>query len=647
MFESVLGAVCASTDSMPEARRREARSAGSTDPVPSGIFPKAVQLSAGARVGDYVLEECIGRGGMAEVWRARSVNGGPHVAIKRMLPHIASDPRSLDMFQYEAALGLSFQHPNVVKVLSYDEFDGQPFFVMDLVDGLTCTDYARAVRAGAPRMTLPSVLHVGLSILEALQYLHDFGPRGLVHRDVSPGNILCDGAGQVFLADFGIVLLPYLENEVERRQVRGKRGYMAPEQLSGQPCDPRADLFALGVVLSEMLIGGPLFGNRNELVDLVENYSACPKRLEPALSGPIGRVIRTALAHSPLDRFASAREMAIELRAAAKELGVEPNQGEFAAQLSHADHLLRHTAPSSGPRLATPASKFPPPPRRLPPGRLRVASVLAERFELASRAIVTGRGSHTLGNPALEPVSRLQARPEYAPLAEAPQLSPFERAELPAQLFRIAEARRTGLFLLRSEEGERRIYFQNGVPVLVVAPDAGELFGARLVRAGFANREQIRHALERSLRAGEPLGQTLLRSSDLVPIDMLRLLLAQMTDRFVALGTSSSGGFAFLPDLEPVMRAPRPEVSTQALVVRVIRRAFSDTEIDRALYPHLERTLPTAREIDADRFGLTPEERQALTSLREPGALVGRCGARSTNMRAFRVAAFVAVSVAA
>lgn len=621
---------------MPEARLREARTASSTDPVPSGIYPKAVTLSAGARVGDYVLDSCIGRGGMAEVWRARPVTGGPHVALKRMLPHLATDPRSLDMFQYEAALGLSFQHPNVVKVLSYDEFDGQPFFVMELIDGLTCSELVRALRAGTPHLTPPSVLHVGLSVLDALGYLHDFGPRGLVHRDVSPGNILCRKSGEVLLADFGIVLLPYLESAIDDRRLRGKRGYMAPEQLSGQPCDPRADLFALGVVLAELSIGGPLFGSRNELSDLVENYSACPK----PLAGPMGRVIRKALAHSPHDRFSSASEMAASLREAGCELGVVPSQSALADQLGLARHVAAR--PSS-----TPSSKLPPRSRRPAPGRLRVASVLAERFELASRAIVTGRGHHALENPALQPVSRLQSRPEYAPLGVEPELLPFDRARLPELLFRVCHERRTGLFLLRSEEGERRVYFQNGVPVLVVGPDPGELLGARLVREGLANKEQIRHALERSLRAGEPLGQTLVRSSDLAPIDMLRLLLAQIHDRFVALGAASSGSHAFVAGLEPAMRAPRPGLSTEALIVSVIKRAFSDTEIDRALYPHLESTLSSAREIDPDRFGLIGAEREALQTLAVPGTLLGRCGARATNLRAFRVAAFVAVSVAA
>jgi hypothetical protein len=275
-----------------------------------------------------------------------------------------------------------------------------------------------------------------------------------------------------------------------------------------------------------------------------------------------------------------------------------------------------------------------------------VASVLAERFELAARAIVTGRAGVSLEAPALAPVSRLLARPEYSPLPESLALEPFDRTRLPALLFDVWNARKTGMFLLRGEDGDRRVYFRQGTPTLVVSPNPGDLLGARLVRERIATREQIRHALERSLRAGEPLGETLLGSLDLVPIDMLRLLIAQLTERFVELGRVESGSHAFVPGIEASMVAPRPDVGTPALITRLVRHTFGDAEIDRALYPHLEREIPLVRSLDSESLGLVGEERRALESLARPGAILGRCGAESANLRAFRVAAFVAVSAA-
>lgn len=630
---------------MPGARPQiQSTPSGVTDPMPSGIHAKASRWIPGARVGDYLLVECIGRGGMAEVWRARPVDGGPCVALKSMLPFIAEEPRCLDMFQYEAALGISFKHPNVVRVGSYCEHDGLPYFVMDLIDGPTCADLSRSMRAGGPRLPVGAVLHVGLSLLSALEYLHQFGPGGMVHRDVSPGNVLCDTTGNVFLADFGIVLFPHLKSPAERHRVRGKRGYMAPEQLSGTGCDTRADLFATGLVLAELFLGKQLFGTKNQLRDLIQNYTVEPLPGEPVLSGPIGDVLRRALAHSPTDRFASAREMADALSSAATELGVCADRGMLARHVVEVGHSIARSSSGSTPRR----SSSPSPselPRRSIPGRLRVASVLAERFELAARAIVTGRAGVTLDAPALAPVCRLLARPEYSPLPVNLALDTFDRAELPALLFDIWNGRKTGLFLLRGEDGDRRVYFRNGVPILIAGPDSGDLLGSRLVRERIATREQIRHALERSLRAGEPLGETLLGSIGLVPIDMLRLLVAQLSERFVDLGKVDAGYKMFVPGLEPARVAPRPDIGVPALIARLVRNTFGNAEIDRALYPHLEHELPSARDLVPEALGLVGEERRALESLAKPGAVLGRCGAGSANLRAFRVAAFVALSV--
>jgi serine/threonine protein kinase len=632
-------------EGMPGAQP-QTQSVASTDPMPSGVHEKASSWSSGVRVGDYLLSECIGRGGMAEVWRARPVAGGPAVALKCMHPYLAQEPRCLDMFQYEAALGISFRHPNVVNALAYSEHEGQPYFVMDLIDGPTCADLSRSIRRGGPRLPVAAILHIGLSLLSALEYLHQFGPGGMVHRDVSPGNILCDAAGNVFLTDFGIVLFPHLKSPTERHRVRGKRGYMAPEQLSGVGCDIRADLFSTGLVLSELLLGKQLFGTKNHLRDLIQNYAVDPLPGDPVLSGPIGAVVRRALAHAPSERFASAREMADALSSAAKQLGVRPNPEQLARHVAEVGHSIARWSPGSTPRRSpTPRSGTPPLPRRSLPGRLRVASVLAERFELAARAIVTGRAAVTLDAPALAPVSRLLARPEYAPLPAQLALQPFERARLPSLLFDVWNGRKTGLFLLRGEDGERRVYFRNGIPALITGPDAGDLLGARMVREKIATREQIRHALERSLRAGEPLGETLLASIELVPIDMLRILVAQLADRFVGLGKVDSGQQAFIPGLQSSAVAPRPDIGMPALIARLVRHTFGDAEIDRALYPHIERELPSVRALATEQLGLTREEQGALDLLAQPGALLGRCGAASANLRAFRVAAFVAVSL--
>ncbi len=308
------------------ARDTRPSATGPSEPG-SGIYPKVAPFHTGARIGDLILAERIGHGGMAEVWRAEHPSRGA-VAVKRILPYLQRDPRYLDLFQYEAALGMSFEHSNLVKTLEYGSHFDEPFFVMELIDGPSCKDLLESLQRGGSRLGIGAVVHIGLGVLSALEYIHTFStgrrsePR-LVHRDVSPANVLLDRSGKVLLSDFGIAGSA-LACPAREHSLKGKRGYMAPEQLAGAASDARADLFSAGVLLSELLTGGRLFETRSAFTAMVDNYSAWPDRLRGVLQGPLGRVLRIALSHSPCERFRSAAEMARALADAADHSGIEP-----------------------------------------------------------------------------------------------------------------------------------------------------------------------------------------------------------------------------------------------------------------------------------------------------------------------------------
>jgi eukaryotic-like serine/threonine-protein kinase len=197
----------------------------------------------------YDIEAEVGSGGMASVVRARDTDLGRVVAIKRLHRHIAAEPAAADRFKREALSAAALSHPGIVTVHDVGEDEEGPFIVMEFVGGETLTDFLRR------RGPLDPAVAAGIAaqVARALDHAHE---RGVVHRDVKPGNILIDSSGTAKLADFGIATsLIHQERLTEVGQVLGTIAYLAPERVAGEAATPASDLYALGVVLYEMLTG--------------------------------------------------------------------------------------------------------------------------------------------------------------------------------------------------------------------------------------------------------------------------------------------------------------------------------------------------------------------------------------------------------
>jgi len=258
----------------------------------------------GERFGNYELLEKVAVGGMAEIFRARSMHGQgvqKVVCIKRIHPALSSDGVFVEMFIEEARLGVSMVHGNIVPVFDFGYVDGHYYLAMEWVEGLDlATLNGRARIVGMPWPTELAV-HVVVEVLEGLAYAHqkrdDQGrPLELVHRDVSPSNILVSLDGQVKLLDFGIARSEAREWQTRTGVVKGKPGYMAPEQACGAEVDARADVWSCGAVLYELLSGVRLRDERRPLAD-------------PDLDA----IVRRAIDAIPKNRHGSARELQAEL----------------------------------------------------------------------------------------------------------------------------------------------------------------------------------------------------------------------------------------------------------------------------------------------------------------------------------------------
>ena len=264
--------------------------------------------------GPYTLVRRLAFGGMAEVFLAekRGPSGfAKQVALKRILPHLASDKNFVAMFTDEAKLASQLNHPNIAQIFDFGHVKNVYYIAMEYVDGV---DLQRLLAPNS-RLTVAETAWLGEQVAQALAYAHQARsvrgqPLHLVHRDVSPQNIMITRQGAVKLMDFGIARAAQRLAHTQTGVVRGKVAYMAPEQARGEPVDARGDQFALGVVLWECFNGRRLFSGASDL-QILQAVLACEiPRTEHA---PLNAVLQRALAKDPSARFADLNSLAESL----------------------------------------------------------------------------------------------------------------------------------------------------------------------------------------------------------------------------------------------------------------------------------------------------------------------------------------------
>ncbi|MCC6748665.1 MAG: serine/threonine protein kinase [Deltaproteobacteria bacterium] len=269
------------------------------------------------RFGRYELEERLAVGGMAEIFRAKT--RGAHgfaktLVVKRILPHLAADSEFIDMFIDEANLMVRLDHPKVVQVLDFGEVDGQYYIAMEYVDGMDGLALLRRCAKRRCRPTTGISVHILADVLDALDYAHSLADEqgrnlGVVHRDVSPSNIFISRLGEVKIGDFGIARAAMRRGHTEAGALKGKYGYMAPEQVAGGVVDHRADLFAVGIVLAEFLMIRRLFYAKNDLEVLLQVRDARLDRLHKygqRIPDELKQILESSLARDPSLRYQDA-----------------------------------------------------------------------------------------------------------------------------------------------------------------------------------------------------------------------------------------------------------------------------------------------------------------------------------------------------
>ena len=263
--------------------------------------------------GRYELHRRLGRGGMAEVFLARDQLLDRPVAVKVLFPEFAVDESFVERFRREATAAANLNHPNIVGVYDWGEADGTYFMVMEYVDGRTLSEVLRAEGPLHP----DRVADVGADVAAALGFAHR---NGVVHRDVKPGNVLVTSAGQVKVADFGIaraITANADENLTQVGTVMGTATYFSPEQARGDAVDPRSDIYSLGCVLYELLVGQPPFTGDTPVAIAykhVQESPVPPRHHNIELPTALEAIVLKCLAKNPVNRYPSSEDLRADLR---------------------------------------------------------------------------------------------------------------------------------------------------------------------------------------------------------------------------------------------------------------------------------------------------------------------------------------------
>lgn len=282
------------------------------------------------KFGKYFLLDRVGEGGMAEIFRARLAtleNNGRFVVIKRIMGEYSNNHEFVSMFKSEVQVTMRFSHPNVVQIFEAGEENHQPYIAMEFIDGRNLRQILSKSAQKQLPVPIPAACYIIEQAAQGLHYAHAFKDRitgealHLVHRDVSPQNILVSYDGNIKVIDFGIAKATTTGEATRAGVIKGKLSYLSPEQVLGEVLDGRSDLFALGIVLWETLTGRRLFvaegDNEFQVLKMIESCSSFvkpPSQFNSNIAPELDEVVMQALARDPRKRFQSGEELARALR---------------------------------------------------------------------------------------------------------------------------------------------------------------------------------------------------------------------------------------------------------------------------------------------------------------------------------------------
>lgn len=611
-----------------------------------------VSLPPFRNLGPYEIERTIACGGMAEVYVARRM--GSHgfqkkVALKCILPQYVSDPDFVGMFIDEARLAARLDHPNIVHVFDFGEADQSFYLAMEMVEGSNVSRLLRASTHDPYPIPVPAVLHIVLCAAKALEYAHSLTtesgtPLHIVHRDVSPANLLLSTQGNVLLSDFGIARSAQTLPRTQEGHIRGKLGYMSPEQVSGDAIGPASDIFTLMTVFAELLIRRPMFGSGND-IDVLLRIRGCDlknlrehgKNISPVLLD----LIESTLVQNPADR-PTASQLRKKLEQLAKDFG-----GASSGDLEIQKLLLKYElAPLDHPDLQAVLKRAP----TLPPINIKTSDRI--RHELGQTIIDDGKSPMlaqtnvlheqplqydillpdqkllsnlpyhevvkkiVLGEISPHSMARIQDAQDFHHLREHDDFKRFvspafawdhtlehedddtlaykrgviEPHTILSLIHNIHKRHQTGALNLRNGSHKKRLFFIDGKVDFVSSNNKKELFGEYLIQNGYCIRMEVEMGLSMLQRWNGKLGDALVSMGVLRPIHVFKALASQLRDRIDEAFSWEDGEWEFHEDLKALEETFPLPVETFELIRDAVAR-LEPKRLERSLKLFEKRTV--------------------------------------------------------
>ena len=534
------------------------------------------------RFGRYILVDKISSGGMADVHRAKVVGirgFTKTVAIKRIHPHLLERKRFLRMFTDEAKIASRLVHPNIVQIYDLGEADGLPFIAMEYVAGRDLFRVLQRLVNLERRCPWRLATKVVSAVCEGLHFAHDFRspdgqPQEIVHRDVSPRNIILSYNGEIKLTDFGVARARDREEHTEHGIIKGKVRYLSPEAAYAKEVDRRSDLFSLGIAFAEMLIMEPLRSGPNEMAMLLDiRKGEFDRSRFKQIPKPLRAVLDHALEVDPNKRYATAAKFAEDLASRYDNTSDPMSEAEvstFMHSLFDEDieteeerdkevelELLQESTDPTLEQLSV---------EELPAPAAGGANPLN---------IFSDRGAGPIAVPALDVGS---TRPP-TPTREGT----LHEVSLCRLLHEINEGKISGVVDFRRDPVKKSIEIENGNPVFANSNVESELFGEHLVAQGILSREQHGEILDFAARKGLRFTEALLELGACTPNVLFQQLSGQVRNRILDLFSWISGSFALYTDA-PVAETGLPlNLRSHTLIHEGVQERMPLVEIRRAL----------------------------------------------------------------
>ncbi|MBD3872803.1 MAG: protein kinase [Acidobacteria bacterium] len=497
------------------------------------------------RFGKYILVDKISSGGMADVLRAKVVGirgFTKTVAIKRIHPHLLERTRFLRMFTDEAKIASRLVHPNIVQIFDLGEADGLPYIAMEYVPGRDVFRVLQRLGSLDRRCPWRLATKIVAEVCTGLQFAHEFRspdgqPQEIVHRDVSPRNIIITYNGEIRLTDFGVARARDREEHTEHGVIKGKVRYLSPEAAHAKEVDRRSDLFSLGIVFAEMLLMAPLRTGDNEMAMLLDiRKGEFDTTRFDEISKPLREVLYRALEVDPEDRYSSAREFADNLASRYDRESTPMNEAEVATFMHS---LFAEDIEKEGARDEEVERELG---KMIVDTTVPVATTDAQPQAPTGSLrnplnIFAGRGAGPVAVPAVEVVE------ERPPLPD--REGTLHEVTLCRLLHQLNEAGTTGVIDFNRDPIKKSIVLENGNPVFATSNVETELFGEHLVANGFLSREQHGETLDFAARKGLRFTEALLALGACTPNILFQQLGGQVRDRILDLFSWITGTFQF------------------------------------------------------------------------------------------------------